>query len=355
MSDHHGNGGRERSFEALRASEELHRATLINISDAVFLTDDNGVFTFVCPNVDVIFEYVPDEVHAMERIDRLIGERLFDPAQLASRGEIRNIECEATSKSGERRDLLVHVKRVAIQQGTVLYSCRDVTDRKRAEEALRGVSGRLISAYEQDRIRLARELHDDVTQRLSLLSLELDLLGEQLAESPVEHHDRVRALSIMAKEVASDLHRFAHQLHPARLQQLGLDAAIRGFCNELATAHHFAIDVDIDPLPVPLSPDVTLCLYRVTQEALHNVVKHSGGSTATVRLGVVGPELHLTIADRGMGFDTRAAHEQASLGLVSMRERVRLVHGKLLVESTPGAGTQVVARVPSARGEEEWA
>jgi len=353
MGDHV-NGGREKAFEALRTSEELHRATLTNISDAVFLTDDNGVFKFVCPNVDVIFEYVPDEVHAMERIDRLIGERLFDAGQLAAQGEIRNIECEAVSKSGERRALLVHVKRVSIQDATVLYSCRDVTDRKRAEEALRGVSGRLIHAYEQDRMRLARELHDDVAQRLSLLSLELDLLEELLRESTAAQDGRARALSIMAKELASDLHRFAHQLHPARLQQLGLEAAIRGFCNELGNAHRLAIDVDISPLPVPLPPEVTLCLYRVTQEALHNVVKHSGDSNALVRLASVGPELHLTVADRGVGFDTRAAHEQASLGLVSMQERVRLVQGSFRVESTPGAGTQVMVQVPSARGQQEW-
>ena len=113
------NGGRERAFEALRESEELHRATLSNISDAVFLTDDEGVFTFICPNVDVIFGYVPDEVQAMGRIDRLLGEKLFDRAELAARGEIRNIEREVRSKSGEQRSLLVHLKTVSIRGGTV--------------------------------------------------------------------------------------------------------------------------------------------------------------------------------------------------------------------------------------------
>jgi PAS domain S-box-containing protein len=344
------NGGRARAFEALRASEELHRATLTSISDAVFLTDDEGAFKFVCPNVDVIFEYLPDEVHAMGQIGRLLGQNLFDRSQLASRGEVRNIECSTTSKSGGRRDLLVHVKQVSIQDGTVLYSCRDVTERKRAEEALRGVSGRLISAHEQDRIRLARELHDDVAQRLSLLSLELDVLDERSAGAPAAWRTQVKSLSTTSKELAVDLHRLAHQLHPARLEQLGLAAAIRGFCQELSNAHHIAIDVDIQGLPPSLGQDVSLCLYRVTQEALHNVVKHSRVAAAKVRLSGSKDEMQLEIADRGIGFDTQVAHEQPTLGLVSMRERVRLVQGELRIDSKKGLGTQVVIRVPITNG-----
>jgi PAS domain S-box-containing protein len=103
------NGARARAYRALRESEELHRATLSSISDAVFLTDDEGRFRFICPNVDVIFGYVPDEVQAMSSIDRLLGESLFDWRDLAARQEIRNIEREVTAKSGERRVLLIHL------------------------------------------------------------------------------------------------------------------------------------------------------------------------------------------------------------------------------------------------------
>lgn len=149
------NGGRERAYRALHDSEELHRVTLSSISDAVFLTDDEGQFTFICPNVDVIFGYVPDEVQAMTRISRLLGENLFDPSELTARGEIRNIEREVTSKSGEHRSLLIHLKRVAIKGGTVLYSCRDVTDRRHAEEELRSVRQELAHA---SRLALLGEL-----------------------------------------------------------------------------------------------------------------------------------------------------------------------------------------------------
>ncbi|MGH7302853.1 MAG: sensor histidine kinase [Candidatus Rokuibacteriota bacterium] len=140
------NGGRTEAFQALRNSEELHRATLSSISDAVFLTDDEGRFTFVCPNVDVIFGYVPDEVRAMTRISRLLGDHLFDPAELAARGEIKNIEREVTSKTGERRAVLIHLKKVSIQGSTVLYTCRDVTERRHAEEELRAARLELAHA-----------------------------------------------------------------------------------------------------------------------------------------------------------------------------------------------------------------
>jgi PAS domain S-box-containing protein len=149
------NGGRERAYRALHDSEELHRETLSNISDAVFLTDDEGQFTFICPNVDVIFGYVPDEVQAMARISRLLGEHLFDLPELTAKGEIRNIERDVTSKSGEHRALLIHLKRVSIQGGTVLYACRDVTDRRHAEEELRAVRLELAHA---SRLALLGEL-----------------------------------------------------------------------------------------------------------------------------------------------------------------------------------------------------
>jgi PAS domain S-box-containing protein len=149
------NGGQARAYRALRESEELHRATLSNISDAVFLTDDDGLFTFICPNVDVIFGYVPDEVQAMMRISGLLGENLFDHAELTARGEIKNIEREITSKTGERRSLLIHLKKVSIQGSTVLYTCRDVTERKHAEDELR--AARLDLAH-ASRLALVGEL-----------------------------------------------------------------------------------------------------------------------------------------------------------------------------------------------------
>ena len=159
-----GNGGQARAYRALHDSEELHRATLSNISDAVFLTDDAGVFTFICPNVDVIFGYLPDEVQAMTRIGALLGEDLFDRDLLEKQGEIRNIEREVASKSGERRTVLILVTRVSIQGGTVLYACRDVTERKHAEDELRAL--RLEMAH-ASRLALVGELTASIAHEIN--------------------------------------------------------------------------------------------------------------------------------------------------------------------------------------------
>ncbi|MGH2392170.1 MAG: sensor histidine kinase [Candidatus Limnocylindria bacterium] len=186
------NGGRERSYQALRESEELHRVTLSSISDAVFLTDDEGQFTFICPNVDMIFGYVPDEVQAMAQISRLLGEDLFDRAELAARGEIRNIEREITSKSGERRTLLIHLKAVAIQGARVLYCCRDVTERKHAEDELRAArldlahASRLALVGER-MASIAHEINQPLTSIVSnasaaLRRLDHDPSGDEVNE-----------------------------------------------------------------------------------------------------------------------------------------------------------------------------
>ena len=157
------NGGRTRAYQALRESEELHRATLSSISDAVFLADEDGAFTFICPNVDVIFGYAPDEVQAMGRIAGLLGDDLFDRADLAARGEIRNVEREVTSKTGERRTVLVHLKRVSIQSATVLYTCRDITELKHAEKELAATRLELAHA---GRLALVGELTASIVHEI---------------------------------------------------------------------------------------------------------------------------------------------------------------------------------------------
>src|SRR4030095_10803079 len=158
------NGARARAFQALRDSEELPRLPLSNISDAVFLTDDEGAFTFICPNVDMIFGYAPDEVQAMGRISRLLGDNLFARAELAARREIRNIERDVVSKSGEHRALLIHLKQVSIQSSTVLYSCRDVTERKQAEDELRTARLDLVHA---SRLALLGELMASIAHQIT--------------------------------------------------------------------------------------------------------------------------------------------------------------------------------------------
>jgi PAS domain S-box-containing protein len=195
------NGGRERAYQALRESEELHRATLSNISDAVFLTDDDGAFTFICPNVDVIFGHAPDEVQAMGRIARLLGDDLYDRADLAAKGEIRNVEREVTSKSGERRSVLIHLKRVSIQSATVLYTCRDITELKHAEKELAATRLELTHAA---RLALVGELTASVVHEIEqpLAAILTNAgAGMRLTKNGAEHPERMEL-----HETFSDIH-----------------------------------------------------------------------------------------------------------------------------------------------------
>ena len=223
----------------------------------------------------------------------------------------------------------------------------DVTARHRVEQELRDLGGRLIDAHERERRRLSGELHDGAGQRLAVLSAELTMLREQLAGSPLVL-DQVDRLLAHAEDIGTELHRLSHHLHPAWLEQLGLSASIRRVCAELSRAHRIAIHLEIAEVPAGLTKDVALCLYRIVQEALHNVVKHSGAASATVRLDVDYGQIVLDIVDDGMGLDPGVERAMNGVGLISMRERARQVDGDVMLTSKPGLGTQVQVRVPLA-------
>jgi PAS domain S-box-containing protein len=222
----------------------------------------------------------------------------------------------------------------------------DVTERKLAEAALEGVSRRLIEAQEQERARIGRELHDDIGQRLALLCIELEQLQQTPPDLPAEIRSRMGELRKQTSEIATDIQSLSRELHSAKLQYLGIAAAMRGFCSEFGEQHKVEIDFATHNLPSPLPPDISLCFFRVLQEALHNSAKHSGVRHFEVRLWGTSDEIDLTISDSGAGFDLEAAKENRGLGLISMEERLKLLNGTLSIESQPSRGTTIHARVP---------
>ena len=228
----------------------------------------------------------------------------------------------------------------------LLGACVDVTTRKRAEETAQQLSGRLLHAHEEERARLAKELHDGLSQNLALLSVEMEMFGQRLPETPAQINERLSGFSSEAKGLSAEVHRISHGLHPAKLTQLGLTIALRSFCREVEQAHGIQVCFEARDVPRELPPEAALCLYRVAQEAIQNVVKHSGAKRATVELETTGNTICLRVTDDGKGFETGAKRGSGSLGLVSMQERVRLVQGKVSVKSEPGQGTRVEARVP---------
>lgn len=197
-------------------------------------------------------------------------------------------------------------------------------------------------------MRLARELHDDLNQSLALLAVELDMFGQKPPASRSEVGERMRDLSEQVKDLSSSVHRLSHELHPAKLEQLGLVAAVRGLCRELGAARNIAIEFEPHAVPRLVPDEIALCLYRIVQEGLQNVIKHSGSATAKVELISHDHELCLIVSDQGCGFDSMVATDNGALGLVSMRERVRLVRGQITIQSRKGEGTRIKVQVPLA-------
>jgi PAS domain S-box-containing protein len=222
----------------------------------------------------------------------------------------------------------------------------DITERKRAEEALSSLSRRLIEAQEQERARIARELHDDVSQRMALLQIALEQFQLDTAGFSSKARQQLREIAEVSTEVSSSIHDLSHQLHPSKLDTLGLEASIRGFCREFSQQHSLEVQFVCHDVPGQILKDVTLCLFRIVQEALRNVVKHSGAADAKVELSGHGERIDLCISDSGVGFDAGSAEGESGLGLISMRERLRLVGGHLSVESEPSCGTRIRVHIP---------
>jgi PAS domain S-box-containing protein len=216
----------------------------------------------------------------------------------------------------------------------------DITERKRAEQALREMTGRLIGAQEEERCRIARELHDDFNQRLALLSIGLERLADTFPPQSAEA-SQVNDLCRLTHEIAADVHRLSHRLHPAKLEHLGLVPAIKGLCREFSEQYAAQIHFVHRNVPSPIRKESALCLFRVAQEALSNTIKHSGVKKGRLELFGDRGALHLCISDSGAGFDPGSVSSKGRLGLISMQERVRAAGGSIAVESRPSSGTRI--------------
>jgi signal transduction histidine kinase len=209
------------------------------------------------------------------------------------------------------------------------------------------LASRLIAAQESERRRIARELHDNLGQKLSLLCMEINALGAQVGVLPVALAEGLSSLSERAMDVVRDVHYLSHDLHPPTLELLGLSQAIAGLCDDVSSRYGVRIEFRQGAGSPRVSADAALCLFRVTQEALQNVVKHSGARTSTVYLTQAQQRIHLHVADGGKGF-AGGSNSGVGLGLLSMRERVHMTGGHMLIRSVPGQGTRVAVALPTA-------
>jgi PAS domain S-box-containing protein len=289
-------------------------------------------------------EFWMQQLHADDR------ERVLDMRRQLHAGTLERLSVEYRFLQpilGER--WFHHVARVSRRDasGCARQSfgvLRDITETKRAEEALRGLSRRLIQAHEDERALLARELHDDVTQRLAVLAI--DVGRAELAAPDAPQTGVLRSVRAELVRLSEDIHSLAYQLHPSVLEELGLVEALRAECERRQRQGQLAVSMDLESMLSVAGKEAELCLFRVAQEALTNVARHSGTTAARVTLRQADGGLTLAVHDDGVGFDTTNPRQNRSLGLASMRERVHLVNGTLDIETAPGQGTTLVAWVP---------
>ena len=276
-------------------------------------------------------------------------------------GRARDVELRLRRRDAKPLDVSLSMALIRDERQHYYYRSiwRDVTDRKRAEAALRrkqaelersraelqALAGRLLTAQDDERRRISRELHDDVNQRLAMLTLDVESLQARAPRSPRATAERLAVIRDRLVELSDDVHGLAYGLHPSVLDHLGLKAALRSHVSDLRRRESIRIDLHVGDAVERLRPDVAACLYRVAQAALRNVVKHARASRAAVELEPAAGGIRLSVSDDGVGFAV-AARSSEGLGIVGMQERVRLAGGRFSLTSRVGEGSRVAVWVP---------
>ena len=346
---------RKQAEDALRASEEKFRSVFRDAGVGMVIVSPEGRFLAANEAFCDCLGYTEEELlqKTVESVTLAedwpsFSERLRETLERGT--SFRRVEKHCLHKSGRIVITESSASLIRGPSGESRYfvgEVLDITQRKLAEEALSSVSRRLIEAHEEERTRIARELHDDINQRMALLSGNLERVKEILPASDAQARALVDEAGQRVSELASDIQSLSHRLHSSNLEYLGLVAACDGFCREVSVRQKIEIDFRACAIPKALPKEVSLCLFRVLQEALMNAIKHSEARRFEVGLANVSNDIELTVHDSGIGFDLEKAMSGQGLGLTSMRERLKLVDGQLFIDSKLQGGTTVHARVPT--------
>ncbi len=276
-----------------------------------------------------------------------VNQRFAFIQQVREEGAVRETEFIFRKKDGDLWTGLVSSELMDLHgEPCALSLIADITDRKLAEQALADINRKLVAVQEEERTRIARDLHDDINQRIALVTVDIDQLRQKRPKSFSDLAAHLLDVRERLNEIAKGVQSISHELHSPQLEYLGLVPAIKSFCREFSARQAVQIDFQCRDIPQDVSKEISLCLFRVLQEALHNAVKYSHVRQFTVKLVCSDHQLALTIADRGIGFDPTAAVAKGGLGLVSMRERVRLADGAILIDTKPMHGTTIHVSVP---------
>jgi PAS domain S-box-containing protein len=344
-----------------KLSADQFRLALEATTTGMLMVNRTGRIVLVNTHVEKLFGYRREEL-INEPVEMLVPERLreglqWDGGTLPTRA---SHELSGVRRDGSEIPLEIGFSPLRTSEGEfVLCSMADITERKQAEREredltrhLRDLAGRLIAAQEVERARLARDLHDDVSQQLAALSIALSSLRRRAAASPAgtDLQDDIATLQQRASTLAESVRSLSHDLHPDVLRHVGLTASLIAYCNGLSQSQQFAIDCATQGDFSSIDPGAALCLYRIAQEALHNVVKHAHARHVGVQLLRTGDSAELTIVDDGMGFDIETGKSGPGLGLVSITERARLSGGTASIVTALNQGTQVRVEVPINAG-----
>ena len=350
---------RKLAEEALRESEDKLRLLLDSTSEAIYGIDLEGRCTFCNPACIRALGYERDEEVLGKNMHHLIhhtrADGTFSPAEECRiyrafrTGEATHVDDEVLWRANGTSfpaEYWSHPQRRGQEIVGAVVAFIDITERKVAEAALASVSRRLILAQEQERTRIARELHDDISQRLAMLTIDLEQLKERYSDLPAGLLYYVGQLRDHSSEIATDVQSLSHELHSPKLEYLGIAPAMKAFCREFSDQQNVEAVFDHDEIPGTLPQEISLCLFRVLQESLQNAVKHSGLRHFDVELRYSSDAIDLIVRDSGSGFDVQQSMKTRGLGLISMAERVKLVDGQLSIDSQPNRGTTIHARVP---------
>jgi len=340
----------KRSEQRAREHTALLQTLVANSPFGIMVGGRDHRIEFSNPAFQRIFQYAEAEVVGKDPDELVGGPEQAEAREFSRRvlsGQIVHATTVRRRKDGGKVNVELHA--IPLVSGNKFAGCfgiyQDITERVESEAKLQALRDRLSRVQDEERAHIARELHDDIGQRLALLAFQLAEVQKAAQTVAPSLVDQLATPMTLVGEISADAHRLSHRLHPSQLASLGLTGALSSFCEEFARQNRMKIDVDCDEMP-PLPQEIMTCLYRVAQEAIRNAGKHSGTRRVRVDLTATSASIRLCVSDAGKGFDPGAAEGGRGVGLVSMAERARSVGGQLSIRSEIQRGTRIEVSIP---------
>jgi PAS domain S-box-containing protein len=347
---------RQQAEEELRSSEERYRRIVDTANEGIWMVDENSRITFVNRRMAEMLGYSAEEMIGRSTSDFMEVEAT-DEANRRRAGIAEQSDFPFRRKDGLEFWGIVSTTPMQGEGGRfagALGMATDITERKRAEAELyrsnneiREMTSKLLTAQEEERRRISRELHDDIVQKVAVLAMGMSRIKRRVAEADQALADELAGVQQSIFGLAADIRQISHRLHPAVLEHAGLTAALRSFTEEFSRTEAIDVTLTVPEGRDAIPRDIGVCVYRVVQEWLRNIAKHSGAKSAEVIVSIEGSDLGLVIKDAGRGFDVDRARG-GGLGMVSIEERVRLCRGTVEIASQLTRGTTLTARIPLA-------